>query len=111
MIKLVTSTLSSVGVPVVFQAFPAGSRAPGEYITFIEYGTSPSIEASDQEITTERLVQVNVWTKGNYHSLVKKVRQTLENEGFERVFEYDAPYSDGDSHFNKVLRFRFTDEY
>lgn len=111
MVAFVSQTLSSVGVPIVFQAFPTGTTPPNEYITFLEYSTNPYLEASDREITTERLIQVNVWSKGNYHNLVKQVRKMLENAGFERIFEFDAPYSDGDSHFNKVLRFRFIDEY
>ncbi|MFS0822173.1 hypothetical protein [Bacillus sp. 1P02SD] len=111
MIDFVTVTLSSIGAPVSFQALPTGMTPPSEYITFLEYNTSPDLEAGDEELSTGRMIQVNVWSKGNYHQLVQKVRETLENAGFERTFEYDAPYEDGDSHFNKVLRFKFIDEY
>jgi hypothetical protein len=111
LVEFVTSTLSNVGVPVVFQAYPAGVTPPAQYITLHEYHTGPSLEAADEEITTERLIQINIWSKGNYHSLVTNVRKTLEKVGFERTFEFDAPYEDGASHFNKVLRFRFIDEY
>jgi hypothetical protein len=111
LVEFVTSTLSDIGAPVVFQAYPTGTIPPKEYITFLEYSTNPSLEAADEEITTERLIHVNVWSKGNYHSLVTNVRKTLELAGFERTFEFDSPYADGDSHFNKVMRFRFIDEY
>src|SRR5690606_24656003 len=111
MVGFVHSILSPLGVLVAFQALPPGMTPPNQYITFLEYSTNPDLEASDREITTERLIQVNVWSKGNYHNLVKQVRKMLENAGFERIFEFDAPYSDGDSHFNKVLRFRFIDNY
>ncbi|CEG28080.1 hypothetical protein [Bacillus sp. B-jedd] len=110
-VEYVTSTLSSVGVPVVFQAYPAGATPPSQYVTFLEYHTGPEMEAADKELTTERLIQVNIWSKGNYTQLVNKVRTTLEQAGFERTSEYDGPYTDGDSHFNKVLRFRYIDEY
>lgn len=111
MVDLVISTLSVVGVPVVFQALPTGMTPPTQYITFLEYLSSPDLEAADEEITTERHIQVNVWSKTNYAQLVSIVRKTLELAGFERTSEFDGPYTDGDSHFNKILRFRFIDEY
>lgn len=111
MVAFVSSTLSPVGVPVVFQAYPAGVTPPSQYVTFMEYGTKPDLEAADAEITTERLIQFNVWSKGNYFQIVEDVRKALEQAGFHRTFEFDAPYTDGDSHFNKVLRFAFFDEY
>ena len=111
MVSFVTSSLSNMDVLVAFHALPSGRTPPEQYITFLEYFSSPELEAADEEITTERLIQVNVWSKGNYSTLVNDVRTTLEQVGFERISEYDAPYTDGDSHFNKVLRFRFIDEY
>lgn len=110
-VSYIDSILSPLGIPVVFQAYPTGAIPPSQYVTFMEFGTNPDLEAADVEITTERLIQVNVWSKGNYHSLVENVRKTLEQAGFQRTFEFDAPYTDGDSHFNKVLRFAFFDDY
>ena len=111
MIEFIPASLSSLGLPVFFHSCPAGTTPPYEYITFLEYGSSPELETGDNESSTERLIQVNVWSKGNYHQLVQNVREALEQSGFERTFEFDSPYEDGDSHFNKVLRFRFIDEY
>jgi hypothetical protein len=111
MVEFVTTSLSSVGALVVFQALPTGTKPPDQYVTFLEYFSGADLEAADEEITTVRLIQVNVWSKGNYANLVNNLRATLELVGFERINEYDAPYTDGDSHFNKVLRFRFIDEY
>ncbi|QOY37044.1 hypothetical protein AWH56_005210 [Anaerobacillus isosaccharinicus] len=111
MVEFVTSSLSNTGVIVSFQSLPTGMIPPNQYITFLEYFSDADLEAADEEITTERLIQANVWSKGNYSTLVNAVRKTLEQAGFERISEYDAPYTDGDSHFNKVLRFRFIDEY
>lgn len=110
-VEVVISSLSNVGVPVIFNALPLGSTPPNQYVTFMEYRTGAELEAADQEVTTERLIQVNVWSKVNYSSLVNEVRESLENAGFERTSEFDMPYSDGDSHFNKVLRFKLVDEY
>ncbi|NEU29936.1 hypothetical protein GN156_03985 [bacterium LRH843] len=111
-VEYISSTLSEVSVPSAFQWYPPGSNGlPDEYVTFFEYATTPDLEAADEEVTTGRLIQVNVWSKGNYAQFVNKVRTALEVAGFQRTFEYDAPYQDGDSHFNKVLRFAFFDDY
>ena len=108
-VDFVSSVLAPLDIPVVFQTYLG--NPPFEYITFLEYKSSPSLEVADKEIETERLVQVNVWSKGNYHQLVEDVRKKLEQAGFQRTAEFDGPYTDGDSHFNKVLRFAFFDEY
>lgn len=111
-VEYVSSTLKVYGVLSAFQYYPPDSNGlPSEYVTFMEYGTKPDLEAADEEVTTERLIQVNVWSKGPYELLVKKVRDALEEAGFQRTFEFDAPYTEGDSHFNKVLRFAFFDDY
>jgi len=111
MVDYIISTLSNIGVPIVFNSLPTGMTPPSQYVTFLEYFTGAELEAADEELTTERLIQVNVWSKSNYAQLVNNVRTKLEEAGFERTSEFDGPYTDGDSHFNKVLRFKFIDEY
>lgn len=110
-IKHVTDTLKPLNIPVAFQTLPTGMTPPNQYITFLEINATPALEASDIEIETERIIQVNVWSKGNYHSLVEEVKRLMEQAGFQRTTEFDGVYQDGDSHFNKVLRFVFFDEY
>lgn len=112
-VSFISSTLAAVGVPAAFQSYPpdVNGKLPNEYVTFLEYHDEADGEAGDEEITTRRMIQVNVWSKGNYHLLVKKIRKALEDAGFERTGSFDAPYTDGDSHFNKVLRFAFFDDY
>lgn len=109
--KHVTDTLASLNLMVAFQALPTGTTPPSQYITFLEINANPALEAADKEYETERFIQLNVWSKENYHALVEQVKQLMEAAGYERTFEYDAPYNDGDSHFNKVLRFVFFDDY
>lgn len=111
LVEFIPSSLSSVGVPVWFQAYPSGETPPAQYVTFLEYFTGGELEAGDNEVTTERLIQVNVWSKANYASLVNNIRSCLESVGFERISEFDGPYQDGDSHFNRVMRFKLEDEY
>ena len=107
----VTTMLSPLNVSVLFNSVPTGSKIPDQYITFLEITTSPALEAADKELETTRLIQVNIWSKSNYYQLVESVKQLLEAAGYERTFESDLPKSEGNSHFNKMLRFAFFDEY
>ena len=107
----VVKTLESLNNPVMFNTVPTGSDIPEQYITFLEINAKPALEASDQEYETERLIQVNVWSEDSYYKLVEDIKRLMESAGYERTFEYDAPKQEGDSHFNKVLRFVFFDEY
>lgn len=107
----VTTTLAPLHVNVLFNSVPTGSEIPNQYITFLEITASPAFEAADKEVETTRLIQVNIWSKSNYYPLVESVKQLLEAAGYERTFESDLPKSEGDSHFNKMLRFAFIDDY
>jgi len=109
---LVTSTLKPLGVPVGFQTYSSGTAPmPNEYITFLEYTDQAELEAGDEEVTTERLIQVNIWSKSNYFTLNKNVRTAMEQAGFSRTSGYDTPYTEGDIYFNKVIRFAYYDDY
>ncbi|MFJ7914481.1 MULTISPECIES: hypothetical protein [unclassified Lysinibacillus] len=107
----VIKTLESLNIPIIFNTVPTGSNIPEQFITFLEINAKPALEASDQEYETERLIQVNVWSEDNYYMLVEDIKRLMESADYERTFEYDAPKQEGDSHFNKVLRFVFFDEY
>lgn len=107
----VTQLLQPFKLPVYFNTVPTGSNIPNQYITFLEVNANPELEAGDKELETGRLIQVNVWSKTNYYNLVEGIRKTMESAGFERTFEHDVPKQEGDSHFNKVLRFVFFDDY
>lgn len=107
----ITQLLEPLIQDIYFNTVPTGSNIPAQYITFLEVNANPELEAGDKELETGRLIQVNVWSKTNYHNLVEDIRNTMESAGYERTFEYDAPKQEGDSHFNKVLRFVFFDEY
>ncbi|MGE7788995.1 hypothetical protein [Lysinibacillus sp. NPDC096259] len=100
-----------MNIPIIFNTVPTGSNIPEQFITFLEINAKPALEASDQEYETERLIQVNVWSEDNYYMLVEDIKRLMESADYERTFEYDAPKQEGDSHFNKVLRFVFFDEY
>ncbi|MEK4228967.1 hypothetical protein [Solibacillus sp. FSL H8-0538] len=107
----IISALSPLNKAVAFQALPKGSTLPDQYVTFLEINANPSLEAADKEFETERLIQLNIWSKSNPHTLSENIKKLMDQAGYERTFEHDAPYNEGDSHFNKVMRFAFFDDY
>lgn len=107
----IVEVLFPTGVIVAFQTLPVSKKPPDQYITFLEINADPSLEAADKELETKRLLQLNIWSKTNPYTLANDVKKLLEQNGYERTFEHDVPYNEGDSHFNKVLRFAFFDEY
>lgn len=95
--------LSATGVPVSFQRYDGSEPT---YITFSEYNQGGKLHADDQEIRSQHSIQVNVWSNGNYISLVKQVKSLLKESGFIRNSEFDD-YDEETKTYNKVLRFYF----
>ena len=108
--ELIKNALSPLNIPVWFQAVPSGQYAPSQHITFIEYFDAPDFNAGDNELSHKRFIQVNVWAKTNYFSLWNEVKSFLEQAGFEYTTGWDQTYEDGDTHFNRILRFIYIDE-
>ncbi|MFJ7951282.1 hypothetical protein ACIQZG_07115 [Lysinibacillus sp. NPDC096418] len=106
----IPTILEPLGLPVIFNGIPSGSEKPNQYITFLEVSAKPIFEVGENEIETERLIQLKVWSDSSYHQLVERIKQLMEKAGFERVLEYDVPNEEGASHFNRVLQFIFFDE-
>lgn len=102
--------LEPLGLPIIFNGFPKESEKPNQFITFLEISAKPIFVAGGNEIETERIVQVNVWSNLNYHQLAESIKHLMGNAGFERILEYDEPYIVGESHNNRVLQFVLCEE-
>ncbi len=110
LINHIPTILEPLGLPIIFNGFPSGSEKPNQFITFLEIKAKPIFVAGGNEMETKRLIQMNVWSISNYHQLAENIKQLMGNAGFERTLEYDEPYTIGESHYNRVLRFVFFDE-
>lgn len=104
--KLIIDTLKGLGVPVSFQKYKGTEST---YITFFSYDGRSALLADDQEKQTRYYYQVDIWSKGDYTTLVNSVRQALINVGFLRLSEFDL-FEDDTETFHKVLRFSITKE-
>lgn len=103
--SLIMSTLAPTGVPVTFQTYTGAATT---YITFFEYNQQGALFADDTEQETRYSVQIDVWSKGNYKSLVGQVRVLMINSGFIRNSEAEL-YEDDTKVFHKVFRFYYAD--
>lgn len=104
--KQIIDILQPLGVPVGFLKYNGTETT---YITFFFYNEYGVLRADDQEVKTNYSLQVDVFSKGNYKTLVNQVKQALKNIGYERTFATDL-YEDDTKFYHKVLRFKITSE-
>jgi hypothetical protein len=104
--KLVIDTLKPIGVPVAFQTYSGTAQT---YITFFCYNSKGELFADDEEIETGFYIQVDVWSKGDYTSIVPQVKELMTAAGFRRTTETEL-YEPDTKIYHKVLRFSYVQE-
>lgn len=106
--KLIIDTLEPLGIPVGFQKldFDQEKLHPTTYITFFEYNQRSALDADDTETQTRYSIQIDVWSKGDYTSLVQQIKDSLSGQGFRRTFENEL-YESDTKIYHKVIRFNF----
>lgn len=106
---LIIQTLTPLGVPVGFHTLTAQEKAsdPDTYIIFREYNQNGALHADDKEIISEHFIQVDIWSKVNYLSLAKQVKDRLIEIGFIRTMETEM-YDSELELYQKVFRFSIT---
>ncbi|MBW9219264.1 hypothetical protein K1I43_12055 [Anoxybacillus sp. ST70] len=101
--KMIIETLKHVGVPVAFQTY---SGTATTYITFFEYNQFSALNADDEEQQTAHLIQVDVWSKGDYTSIVQQVKERMIAAGFRRTSEVDL-FEQETKTYHKAIRFSY----
>ncbi|WP_297988286.1 hypothetical protein [uncultured Anoxybacillus sp.] len=104
--KMIIDTLKPLGVPVAFQTYEGKEKT---YITFFEYNQFSALNADDEEQQTAHFIQVDVWSKGDYTSIVDEVKQRMKEAGFRRTTETEL-YEPDTKIYHKVLRFSYVEE-
>ena len=99
--KDILTALKDIGVPVSFQHY---SGEADTYITFFTYLDKPEQHADDGELITGHYVQIDVWSKRDYTSLVKTIHQRMLNAGFTKQNFYDL-YEQDLKIYHKAMRF------
>ncbi|MBP1083504.1 hypothetical protein ACFFJQ_06945 [Bacillus capparidis] len=104
--SFIINTLKPIGVPVRFQTLLESDGNPPTYIKFFEYHQSGALHGDDKELNSSHSIQVDIFSIGNYSSLVKQVKELLTGIGFTRTFETEL-YETDTKLYHKVLRFHF----
>ncbi len=104
--KLILEALSALNVPVAFQKY---SGSASTYVTFHEYLASGEQYEDDLEAFTSHYIQVDVWSKDDYNSLVKDLKLLLQSAGLYRLDEADL-YEPDTNLYHKGLRFFYLEE-
>jgi hypothetical protein len=99
--KDILTALKDIGVPVSFQHY---SGEADTYITFFTYLDKPEQHADDGELITGHYVQIDVWSKRDYTSLVKTIHQRMLAAGFTKLNFYDL-YEQDLNIYHKAMRF------
>lgn len=104
--KLIINTLKPLNIPVCFQRYSGKSET---YITFHEYLETGEEYEDDEESLTSHYIQIDVWSKSDYTSLVKEVKNLLITAGFQRLNEADL-YEEDTKIYHKGLKFYYLEE-
>ena len=104
--KLIIDTLKPLGVSVGFQKY---SGADTTYITFHEYLQTGEEFEEDEEAFTSHYVQVDVWSKTDYTTLVSDIKSLLKAANFKRIDEADF-YEPDTGFYHKGLKLYYLEE-
>ncbi|WP_350342347.1 hypothetical protein PRVXT_001575 [Proteinivorax tanatarense] len=102
----ILNALSDLDVPVSFQTYSGKKQA---YITFFTYLDKPELFADDKEKVSGFYVQVDIWSKKDYTSLVETVHKRLKDVGFIKINFYDV-YEQDLKIYHKVMRYKIEKE-
>ena len=102
-------TVDGVSIPVTFMRYQ-GHGEP--YVTYMQQDADKSLSGDDELIGYVDYYDFDVYSKGNFMSLIESVKQKLKENGFvwqpsrssQDMFENDTGY------YHKTLNFAFLRE-
>ncbi|MBU3100664.1 MULTISPECIES: hypothetical protein [Clostridium] len=104
--EIIIDSLKALNVPLSFQKYSGKAET---YVTFHEYLETGEEYEEDEESLTAHYIQVDVWSKGDYTDLVRKVKNPLIAAGFKRINEVDL-YEEDTKIYHKGLKFYYLEE-
>lgn len=104
--QLIIETLKDVGAPSDYLNYSGTERT---YITFFEYDQGAGLEADDEEQSAIHYIQIDIYSPGNFLSVVKNVKRKMKQARFKKNFETEM-YENDTKLYHKVLRFYFISE-
>ena len=98
--KQIIDALKNLSVPVSFQTY---SGTATTYITFSKYLENVESYADNKETSISNYIQVNVFSKGDYTTLVDSALDALKTVGFRRTYVTEL-YENDTKLYHKVIR-------
>ena len=98
--KQIIDALKNLGVPVSFQKYEGNLTT---YITFSKYLESIESYADNKETSIGNYIQVNVFSKGDYTTLVNSVLDALKTAEFRRTYVTEM-YESDTKLYHKIIR-------
>lgn len=86
---------------------PDNTEAP--YIEYEIIDENGSLYAENEEIKTNYRIQIDVFTKGSYTSIVKAIKNVMKENGFMKEFG-GSLYEEDTKLFHYILRFNIESE-
>lgn len=104
--KLIIDTLKSLNVPTAFLKYTGSSTT---YIVFFVLNEQGELFADNDEISTQYNIQIDIYSKSDYTTLVASVKNALKAVGFKRTYAIDI-YENDTNLYHKSLRFYYSNE-
>ena len=102
MIKLVGDKLKEIEELKAVYWLERPNKYPSATYEFID---EKGKEYTDEgEVETEYYLHVDVWSKGDYTSIVNKVKKKLSELGFNRISAYDD-FEEDNKIYHKIIKF------
>jgi hypothetical protein len=96
-----TTLVNLVGNRIYFQTNKSGQYPA---ITFFVYNELGELFADNREIKTGYYIQVDVWSKDNYNTIVNEVMKSMTQAGYRRTSSIDLCENDTQI-YHKAIRF------
>lgn len=77
--NLIISTLTPTNVPVAFQVYRGSATT---YIRFFEIVDVPTLHTDNELRNTQKSIQIDVFSTGNYVDLIEQVKTLMKAAGF-----------------------------
>lgn len=77
--SIIISTLAPTNVPVAFQVYSGPATT---YIRFFEIVDVATVHAENEVKHSQKSIQVDVFSTGNYYALIEQVQTLMKDAGF-----------------------------
>ncbi len=105
--RLVMNALAPLEKPI---HYVTAVNEDNEYIIINEFNTGAALIADDEEQTSNQIVQLDIFSNGNFLDLVEQTMHLMKQAGFVRTYEAPGEFDEDMKRFRKTIRFAYLNE-